>query len=65
MSDFGSICVFCGSQPGARPEYLQAARDLGERLAKQGIGKAADAQRNGRPVRAWTDDFNNLFEVLR
>jgi SAM-dependent methyltransferase len=34
-------------------------------LARQAIGKAADAQRNGRPVRAWTDDFNNLFEVLR
>jgi SAM-dependent methyltransferase len=34
-------------------------------LAQQGIGKATDAQRNGRPVRAWTDDFNNLFEALR
>jgi len=33
-------------------------------LAQRGKGSAA-AQRNGRTVRAWTDDFNNLFEVLR
>ena len=34
-------------------------------LAERGKGSTAAAQRNGRPVRAWTDDFNNLFEVLR
>lgn len=34
-------------------------------LAQQGIGAAAVPQRNGRPVRAWTDHFNNLFEALR
>jgi hypothetical protein len=34
-------------------------------LAQRGKGTAATAQRDGRPVRAWTDDFNNLFEVLR
>ena len=37
MSDLRAICVFCGSQPGARPEYLQAARDLGAYLAGHGI----------------------------
>ena len=31
-----NICVYCGSSPGARPEYLQAARQLGEALARQG-----------------------------
>lgn len=32
-----SVCVFCGSQPGARAEYAAAARDLGTWLAQQGI----------------------------
>jgi uncharacterized protein (TIGR00730 family) len=32
------ICVFCGSRPGARPEYLDAARRLGSLLAERGIG---------------------------
>lgn len=32
------ICVFCGSSPGARPDYLQTAIELGHALAEQGIG---------------------------
>jgi len=31
-----AACVFCGSQPGARPAYLQAARELGALLARRG-----------------------------
>ena len=31
------ICVFCGSSPGARPEYVRAAVQLGETLATRGI----------------------------
>ena len=31
------ICVFCGSSPGAVPEYVQAAEQLGETLARRGI----------------------------
>ncbi len=32
------ICVFCGSSPGAQPEYMQAAQRLGLILAQRGIG---------------------------
>jgi uncharacterized protein (TIGR00730 family) len=32
-----AACVFCGSQPGARPAYLQAARELGATLAQRGV----------------------------
>ncbi|MEN4042722.1 MAG: TIGR00730 family Rossman fold protein [Anaerolineaceae bacterium] len=32
------ICVFCGSSPGARPEYLDAAAALGQALARRGLG---------------------------
>jgi uncharacterized protein (TIGR00730 family) len=31
------ICVFCGTNPGSRPEYGAAARQLGQVLAAQGI----------------------------
>ena len=32
-----SICVFCGSSPGAKPQYLDIARELGTTLAKENI----------------------------
>jgi uncharacterized protein (TIGR00730 family) len=37
MTALKTVCVFCGSQPGARPEYLEAARELGTRLARHGV----------------------------
>ena len=30
--------VFCGTRPGRDPEYLRVASELGERLARAGIG---------------------------
>ena len=30
-----SICVFCGSSPGIRPEYLRVARDTGRLIAER------------------------------
>lgn len=32
------ICVYCGSSPGNDPAFVQAARDFGAILAKNGIG---------------------------
>jgi uncharacterized protein (TIGR00730 family) len=32
------ICVFCGSSPGARPAYAEAAAELGRLLVAEGIG---------------------------
>ena len=32
-----SVCVFCGSAPGARPSYSLAAEELGRELAHRGI----------------------------
>ena len=32
------ICVFCGSSPGARPAYAEAAKELGRTLVKTGTG---------------------------
>jgi uncharacterized protein (TIGR00730 family) len=33
-----SVCVFCGGNPGARPIYVVAARNLGEVIAARGLG---------------------------
>jgi uncharacterized protein (TIGR00730 family) len=41
------ICVFCGSRPGNRPEYVQAARKLGSLLAARGIGLVYGGARVG------------------
>ncbi|MDQ3946208.1 MAG: TIGR00730 family Rossman fold protein [Actinomycetota bacterium] len=32
------VCVFCGSSPGERPGYAEAARAMGQAVAGQGIG---------------------------
>jgi uncharacterized protein (TIGR00730 family) len=32
------ICVFCGSNPGRRPEYAGAAREMGRVLVERGLG---------------------------
>src|SRR3954471_12908085 len=37
VSSLRSICVFCGSAAGNRPEYAQAATQFGELLARRGI----------------------------
>ena len=37
MASFQRICVFCGTNAGARPEYGAAARELGKLLAEEDI----------------------------
>jgi uncharacterized protein (TIGR00730 family) len=32
------VCVFCGSSPGARPAYAEAAAEMGRLLADEGVG---------------------------
>ena len=32
-----SACIFCGSSPGARPQYTEATEDLGQLLVENGI----------------------------
>jgi uncharacterized protein (TIGR00730 family) len=33
-----NICVYCGSNPGRNPAYVEAARGLGRLMAERGIG---------------------------
>lgn len=37
MPKLSSICVFCGSSPGLRPIYLEAAAELGSALVRRNI----------------------------
>ncbi|MCA3443136.1 MAG: TIGR00730 family Rossman fold protein [Rhodobacter sp.] len=36
MTQLRSVCVFCGSRPGMRPEYADEARALGALIAAEG-----------------------------
>jgi uncharacterized protein (TIGR00730 family) len=38
MSEIKRLAVFCGSNPGARPDYVDGARALGRLLCERGIG---------------------------
>lgn len=38
MSEIHRLAIFCGSNPGARPEYVEAARSLATLLCQRGIG---------------------------
>ena len=38
MPRLDRVCVYCGSRPGADPAFAEAARRLGARLAREGLG---------------------------
>ena len=38
MTDIRRLAVFCGSNPGARPEYVAGVRALGKAMCERGIG---------------------------
>src|SRR5688572_26631025 len=37
MAELRSICVYCGSNPGADPRYREAAEGLGRTMARSGV----------------------------
>ena len=41
------VCVYCGSSPGQRPEYAQAARALGEALVERELALVFGAGKIG------------------
>jgi uncharacterized protein (TIGR00730 family) len=47
MNEIYSVAVFCGSRPGSRPEFANAARELGAGLAQAGIRLIYGGGRNG------------------
>lgn len=61
------ICVFCGSSPGAKPEYSEAALELGHALADQDIGLVyggGNVGLMGRIARAVLEKGGNVTGVI-
>lgn len=58
------ICVFCGSSPGAKPEYVQAARQLGAILAQRKIGLVFGGGRVGMMGQLAKAALENGGEVI-
>jgi uncharacterized protein (TIGR00730 family) len=42
-----SLCVYCGSRPGASPAFLEAARQVGEWIGRHGGQLVYGGGRNG------------------
>jgi len=42
-----SICVYCGSNPGAKPIYVERATELGRRIASEGLRLVYGGGRTG------------------
>jgi uncharacterized protein (TIGR00730 family) len=64
MNDLKRICVFCGSSPGARPEYVQAARQVGALLAQRKIGLVFGGGRVGMMGQLAQAVLENHGEVI-
>jgi uncharacterized protein (TIGR00730 family) len=58
------ICVFCGSSPGARPEYVRAARQVGTFLAQKKIGLVFGGGRVGMMGQLAQAALENRGEVI-
>ncbi|MEZ5715640.1 MAG: TIGR00730 family Rossman fold protein [Paracoccaceae bacterium] len=62
-----SICVYCGSRPGARPAYAQAATAFGTALAEMGwrlVYGAGDVGLMGTVARAAQEAGGDTFGVI-
>jgi len=67
LSKKPSICVYCGSRPGARPSYQLAATALGTALATQNwrlVYGAGDVGLMGAVARAATTARGDTFGVI-
>lgn len=65
--DFSSVCVFCGSRPGADPAYLQAATATGAMLARNKLRLvygAGDVGLMGAVAKATQDAGGDTFGVI-
>lgn len=62
-----SVCVYCGSRPGAMPAYGEAADKLGQSLAESGwrlVYGAGDVGLMGRVARAAQGAGGDTFGVI-
>lgn len=62
-----SICVFCGARPGTNPAYIQAAKETGEMIARNGwrlVYGAGDVGIMGEVSRAASQNSAKTLGVI-
>jgi uncharacterized protein (TIGR00730 family) len=67
VSEIRRLAVFCGSNPGARPEYVEGARALGRLLCERGIGVVYGGSSVGLMsaiAEAVLDDLGDIIGVI-
>jgi len=67
MTRIRRLAVFCGSNPGARPEYVEGARALGRLLCQRGIGVVYGGSSVGLMAalaEAVLDDLGDIIGVI-
>jgi len=67
MTEIRRLAVFCGSNPGARPEYVEGARALGRLLCERGIGVVYGGSSVGMMAAladAVLDDLGDIIGVI-
>jgi len=58
------LAVFCGSSPGARPAYVNAARDFGRLLSERGIGVVYGGSNVGVMAALANEVLDNNGEII-
>lgn len=64
MIEIKRVAVFCGSNPGARPEYVAAAKSLGRTLAERGIGLVYGGSNVGLMAAIADEMMDELGDVI-
>jgi uncharacterized protein (TIGR00730 family) len=67
VSEIRRLAIFCGSNPGVRPDYVEAARSLGRLLAQRGIGIVYGGSNVGLMAAladAMTGEFGDIIGVI-
>ena len=64
MTEIRRLAVFCGSNPGARTDYLQAAQKLGRLLAARSIGIVYGGSSVGLMAALAESALEDLGEVI-
>ncbi|HEX2693012.1 MAG TPA: TIGR00730 family Rossman fold protein [Gemmatimonadaceae bacterium] len=64
MSEIRRLAVFCGSNPGARPSYVDAARKFGRLLAERGVGIVYGGSSVGLMAALADSALDDLGEVV-
>jgi len=67
MSAIHRLAIFCGSNPGSRPEYVAGARAFGRLLAERGIGVAYGGSSVGlmaAVAEAVLDELGDIIGVI-